>query len=81
MSYYYNTNAMGLNQFAFLRAFGRGFPSQIEPPTECFFNSMNKLQWKQWYREERINRRPEIWKDIVGMEESILKLSAELETF
>lgn len=47
----YNTTAMGLNQFAFLRAFGRGFPSQIEPPTECFFNSMKEEIWRDipWY--------------------------------
>lgn len=44
----YNIPAMKLNQFAFLRAFGRGFSSQIEPPTECFFNSMKDYPWYEW---------------------------------
>jgi len=40
---------MKLNQFAFIRAFGRWFSSQIEPPTECFFNSMKSIPWLEWY--------------------------------
>ena len=42
----YNILAMKLNQFAFIRAFCRGFSLQTEPPTECFFNTMDNEIWR-----------------------------------
>jgi hypothetical protein len=56
MTISYNISAVKLNQFAFLRAFGRRSSPQTEPPTECFFNFMDKLQWKEWYRQDRIEK-------------------------
>lgn len=45
---------MKLNQFAFLRAFCRWFSLQIEPPAECFFNTMENEIWLDsecvWYK-------------------------------
>lgn len=47
----YTISAVKLNQFAFLRAFGRRSSPQTEPPAECFFNFMDKEIWKdiEWY--------------------------------
>ncbi|RTL03999.1 hypothetical protein EKK58_11635 [Candidatus Dependentiae bacterium] len=28
---------------------------------------MNRLQWKEWYRQERLSKK-EIWKPVVGYE-------------